>query len=147
MNEKMSIEEYLRQNGTLIYSNVGVSMLPLLRQGKDLFVVQEKKTARCKKGDIVLYKRQPDQYVLHRVIKVCKKDYVILGDNCIRKEYGITDKDILGVMTEIIRNGKRHSLNEPVYLFYSFLWTHTAFLRMIIKKTSLLIRMNWKRLP
>ena len=31
---KTGYEEYLAAHGTLTYSNVGVSMMPLLRQGK-----------------------------------------------------------------------------------------------------------------
>ena len=35
MNSGISYEEYLEKHGSLTYSNVGVSMLPLLRQGLD----------------------------------------------------------------------------------------------------------------
>ena len=37
---KMTFEEVLEREGRLVYTNVGISMLPLLRQGKDLFVVE-----------------------------------------------------------------------------------------------------------
>ena len=36
-----SIEDYLNERGTLTYSNVGTSMMPLLRQGRDLFTVRK----------------------------------------------------------------------------------------------------------
>lgn len=48
MNEPVSIEAYLAQNGTLTCSNRGVSMLPLLRQGRDLFTVRKKGEERCR---------------------------------------------------------------------------------------------------
>ena len=38
----LSYEEYLEKYGTMTYSNVGISMMPLLRQGKDLFTVRKK---------------------------------------------------------------------------------------------------------
>ncbi|HAM69066.1 MAG TPA: hypothetical protein DCP68_05590 [Ruminococcus sp.] len=116
---KTGYEEYLAAHGTLTYSNVGVSMMPLLRQGRDLFTVRAKGKARCKKYDVVLYRRPPAHYVLHRVIEVREKDYVILGDNCIMKETGITDADIIGVMTEFYRDGKRHTTDELPYRIYS----------------------------
>ena len=56
MNEPISIGEYLEKNGTLTYANVGVSMLPLLRQGRDLFTVRKKGAERCRAGDVVLYR-------------------------------------------------------------------------------------------
>ena len=73
----MRYEDYIEKNGSLTYTNVGVSMLPLLRQGKDMFIVSKKGKERCKAGDVVLYRRPPDQYVLHRVIEVCSDGYVI----------------------------------------------------------------------
>ena len=114
-----SIEDYLNERGTLTYSNVGVSMMPLLRQGRDLFTIRKKGPERCKVGDVVLYKRSPDQYVLHRIVEVRGDSYVILGDNCVNREYGIKDSDILGVMTGYIRDGKEHSVTEQAYLDYT----------------------------
>ena len=93
MNNGISFEDYLARHDALTYTNVGVSMQPLLREGKDLFIVRKKGAERCRKGDVVLYKRASESYVLHRIIEVHPTEYVILGDNCILKEYGIRDKD------------------------------------------------------
>ncbi len=136
MSEKISFEEYLKQNETLTYTNVGVSMMPLLRQGKDLFTVARKGSERCRAGDVVLYKRD-QQYVLHRIIEVREHDYVILGDNCIRKEYGITDKDILGVMTGFVRDGKEYSVNDRRYQAYTKFMLGTAEARTLTKRITL----------
>ena len=136
MNQNISYEEYLEKNGSLTYSNVGVSMLPLLRQGKDLFTVKKKGKGRLKAGDVVLYHRPPDQYVLHRIIEVRPEGYVILGDNCIAKEYNITDDDIIAVMTGFVRGGKEHSVEEWGYRIYMTVWLHTVDLRIFLKKTA-----------
>ncbi len=130
----MNYEEYIEKNGSLTYTNVGSSMLPLLREGKDMFIVSKKTNGRCKVGDVVLFRRPSSQCVLHRIVEVRANDYVILGDNCQNKEYGITDKDILGIMTGYIRNGKEHSTSEMGYRLYSFLWMKTAPLRIALKK-------------
>lgn len=134
MNKPFSFGEYLEKNETLTYTNVGVSMLPLLRQGKDLFTVRRKGQERCKAGDVVLYRRPPDRYVLHRIVEVRPEDYVILGDNCAAKEYGIRDADILGVMTGFVRGGREHSTGEAGYRLYSFVWLHSAGLRILLKR-------------
>ncbi len=134
MNEKLTYEDYIEQNGSLTYTNVGVSMLPLLREGKDMFIVSGRNGERCKVGDVVLYRRPPSSYVLHRIVEVRLDSYVILGDNCIAKEYGIRDEDIIAVMTGYIRNGKEHSVNEFGYRLYSFIWLHTSPLRIGMKK-------------
>ena len=131
---KMTFEEVLEREGRLVYTNVGISMLPLLRQGKDLFVVEKRGPERLRAGDVVLYRRPPNQYVLHRVVKVRERDYVILGDNCVNREYGITDEDILGVLTGFVREGKHHTVTEKGYRLYSFLMVRGADVRIFFKR-------------
>ena len=114
-------EEELNRTGKFTYTCSGISMLPLLRQQKDLFTI-EKKQGRCEKFDVVLYKRPPKSYVLHRVVEVREKDYVILGDNCFNKEYGIRDEDILGVMTSFVKNGKEYPVSHKGYRLYTTVW-------------------------
>ena len=145
MSEELTYREYLEKHGTLTYSNTGDSMLPLLRPGKDLFTVTKKGKERGKVGDVVLFYRLPDSYVLHRIIKVRPTDYVLMGDNCILKETGVTDEDILGVMTEYTKNGKTHSVEEPGYRLYSFLRVHTVPLRVFFKRVRILLKIMWKR--
>lgn len=125
MSEKKTIEEYINENGSLVYTNVGISMMPLLRQGKDVFTIRKKGPERCKVGDVVLYKRPPSSYVLHRIIEVKDDSYVIMGDNCVSKEHGIKDSDIIGIMTDYSRNGKNHTVDEMGYRAYSFTVLHT----------------------
>ena len=133
MHKTSSIAEYLAENETLTYTNVGVSMLPLLRQGKDLFILRRKGPGRCKKGDVALYRRG-NQYVLHRIVEVRPADYVALGDNCVTKETGIQDSAIIGVMTGFVRNGKEHSVRDWGYRLYSHFILHTMGPRIILKK-------------
>ena len=135
MSDPISYEDYLEEYGTLTYSNVGTSMLPLLHQGKDLFTVEKKDPAtRCKVGDVVLFRRPPDKYVLHRVIEVLPDGYTIMGDNCVTKERGVRDEDILGIMTGFVRNGKAHSVSEWGYRAYSAATMAMAPVRVFAKK-------------
>lgn len=52
-----TFEEMLEKDGYIVYSNVGYSMMPLLRQRKDIIEIRKKGPGRCKKYDVVLYKR------------------------------------------------------------------------------------------
>jgi len=132
---KVSYEDYLKQNGSLIYKNTGVSMLPLLKQGRDAFIVRAKADQEdFKQWDVVMYKRPPDQYVLHRIIRVHEDSYDILGDNCIGIERNIPKEYVLAVMTEYIRKGKTHSVNEWKYRLYVTCWCKPYHLRIFIKK-------------
>ncbi len=136
----MTYEEYLEKYGKLIYRNVGTSMLPLLKQGRDLFIIEPVNGERCKKYDVVLYRCPPNKYVLHRIVEVREKDYVILGDNCINKEYGILDKDILGIMTSYIRNGHTRSCKDWRYQLYSRVWVSLNPFRIIGEKAKIRLK-------
>lgn len=123
MSNLSNIADYLKQNGTLTYTFRGTSMYPLLKQGRDLFTVVSKTSERCNKYDVVLYRRSGHQYILHRIIEVRGNDYVIQGDNCIAKEYGIRDEDIIGIMTSFQHKGKTYDVADKRYLLYVHIWT------------------------
>ena len=123
-----SFEKVIEEKGELIYTNVGDSMYPLIREG-DLLVIRAV-TGPLKKYDIPLYKRDSGQYVLHRIIKVRKDDYLICGDNRHWIESGITDRHIIGVLTAVVRNGNTMPVNDKRDSFYR----HTLFLRRKLKR-------------
>ncbi len=139
-----SFEEILEKEGRLIYTNVGNSMWPLIRVGRDLLVI-EKKTGRLQKYDVPLYRRDSGQYVLHRVLRVRENDYVICGDNCWSREYGITDRQVLGVLTKIIRDGKELPLTGFRYQAYVHLWCDLFYLRAFLLKVRYVIKRIIKR--
>ena len=126
-----TFEEQLAKNGKLIYTNKGDSMMPLIKQGRDLLVI-EPVHGRLKKYDVPLYRRDSGQYVLHRILKVRPNDYVICGDNRWVKEYGIEDRHIIGVLTAVIRNGKEIKVTDWKYMMYVHLWCDFYPVRAII---------------
>ena len=66
----VSFEELLETKGYIVYRTVGYSMLPLLRQKRDIVEIRPKGAERCRKNDVVLYKRN-NKYILHRILEVC----------------------------------------------------------------------------
>ena len=131
-NKTYSFEEMLKEKGYIIYTNVGTSMMPLLRQRRDLIEIRSiAPNIRVKKYDAVLYKRG-EKYILHRILKVRPNDYVIVGDHCIRREYGITDNQILGVMTRVIRDGRTITPDNKKYRLYVHLWCDFYHVRVAI---------------
>ena len=134
----ISFEEELEKSGKLVYTTVGASMRPLIRQDRDISII-EKPKARLNKYDVALYKRPNGQYVLHRVVKVCDDGYVILGDNCLRKEYGIKEEQIIGVLTSLVRKGKEVDFNSFGYRFYSRFWYAVYPVRVIFMRARSLL--------
>lgn len=119
---KSTYEQELREKGCLIYTTTGMSMRPFLRSGQDLMVIEAKKEVRCRVRDVVLYRRTSGKYVLHRIMAVRKDDYVLCGDNCWQLEPGIRDDQILGVLTAVIREGRRTEVSELSYRAKVFAW-------------------------
>lgn len=138
-----SFEEQLEKDGILIYTNVGTSMMPLLRQHKDIIIIK-KPTGRLKKYDVPLYKRSDGKYILHRILKVRKNDYVICGDHRWQLEYGITDNDIVGVLSGFIRDGKETSVTNKKYMMYVHLWCDFFLIRAFILRVKGLLK-RWSK--
>lgn len=99
-----NIESYIERDGIYVTQTVGISMLPFIRQGHSTVLIVPKQ-GRLKKYDVALFHRRTGEYVLHRVVKVRKDDYVFCGDNQKAWEYGITDDLIVGVMKELYNDG------------------------------------------
>lgn len=136
---KSSFEEVLEKYGRLVYTNSGDSMLPFIHEKRDILII-EKPSGRLKKYDVPLYRRDSGQYVLHRILKVRENDYVICGDNRINKEYGITDRHIIGVLTAVNRNGKMIYNNNRLYRLYVHLWCDLFCVRYLVLKTKSIIK-------
>ena len=115
-----TFEAILQQGETLYYTNVGDSMLPLIREGVTLLEIAPKPNRRLNKGEVPLYKRDSGQYVLHRIVKVRPHDYLIRGDNRFGTEAGITDQHIIGVLTAVIQGKERLAVTDFTYKAY--LW-------------------------
>lgn len=117
---KSTFEEILARDGMLTYRIQGVSMEPMLRQGRDLVTVRAAKPGeRFKEGDVVLYYRRPDcKHTLHRIVGVGLGGYTILGDNCVAYEWDIPFGDVLGVLVSFVRDGRPCTVHDPEYLTY-----------------------------
>ena len=125
---KRTFEEELERTGKLIYTNLGDSMMPLIREKRDLLIIR-KPEGPLKKYDVPLYHRESGAYVLHRILKVRKEDYVICGDNRYRREYGISDRHIIGVLEAIVRDGKTIPVTDKKYRAYVHLWCDFFYVR------------------
>lgn len=141
-----TFEEEIKKHGRLLYTNVGDSMMPMLRQRHDLVIIG-KPDGRLKKYDVPLYRRDSGQYVLHRILKVRENDYVLCGDNRSCREYGITDRHIIGVLTGFVRDGVTYDIADRRYRFYVHLWCDFFYIRAAVLRVKALakqIRKNRK---
>lgn len=121
------IEDAVKKGNFVIHPH-GVSMWPMIRNGKDSLVINPVE-GRLKKYDIPLYKDNRGRYVVHRIIKVTEDGYVICGDGLYEIEYDITDKNIIGVVTGYFRGEKFIPCDAKNYLRYVHFWVDNFYLR------------------
>lgn len=139
-----SFEEQLNNSEYFVYTNKGISMMPLLREDKDIIVIQKIDAERCKKYDVVFFRRPyvcaRGRYVLHRILRTNPDgSYWIVGDNCTFGE-NVQPENILGILTDIVRNGKKISVNDWRYKLYVYLWCVPYPLRFFILKSIAFLR-------
>lgn len=123
--------EMLESGGTVNFNPNGTSMLPTIMNHGDR-VVLKKINRRLKKYELPLYRRDDGAFVLHRVVRVYDNGYGMCGDNQWHIEKGITDQNIIGVVTHIRRRGRMIDVNNRLYKAYVFLWVNIMPLRHLV---------------
>lgn len=114
------IREQLAAGKSVRFAPRGISMLPMLRQGKDK-VILSPVTGRLKKYDLPLYQRDSGQYVLHRIVGV-GETYTCIGDNQYALEHGIRQDQIIAVVTAFTREDREIPVTDLGYRIYCRLW-------------------------
>ncbi len=133
MTEQMNLEALLRRDGVLVYKTRGVSMRPLFKENRDLVTIRPCQRGGLKKYDVPLYRRRDGRFTLHRIIGVQNDTYVIRGDNTFAKEY-VPESQIVGVLTEFQRKGKKHTVDESGYRAYARFWNAVYPVRLVLHK-------------
>lgn len=114
------IEETLKNGKSVKLTVTGNSMYPMLRNRIDNVVIEG--SSDFKKYDVVLYKRNADKYVFHRIIKIEGDVFTIAGDNEIQKEYPVKKEACFAKMKSFERFGRENSVNSLWYRLYSRIW-------------------------
>lgn len=136
---KAGIEEFLPvmqavigAGGRFTFCPFGNSMKPFIRPGKDSVNVVRADTPV--KYDIVLYRRDNGQFVLHRIIEVNDEGYVMCGDNQWTREYGITGDMIIAKVSDIIRDGRVVLCSSKKYMLWVHIWCDLFWIRKLYLK-------------
>ena len=120
--EKYNIEQLLRDGSAVQFHPIGSSMWPLFVCPKDEAIVVPVEAGKLKAGDVCLYRGLSGNLIIHRVYKRNGNMLYMVGDHHTKIEGPIEGKDALGIMTHYIRNGKKHSVRNPIYLLLSRTW-------------------------
>lgn len=111
----------------------GNSMFPLLRNGRDIVVVEKCQVDFLKPMDVVLF-RYKGSHVLHRIIRKDGNYLQIQGDGSFAIEQ-CTINDVVGKVVKVIRSsGSITSVDSWRWTFPSRLWRFSETLRVLLLK-------------
>jgi len=123
------ISDAIARGSSVTITPQGQSMKPMLLGGVSTVTISPV-IDEIQRYDIPLYRRKNGAYVIHRIIKK-KSDgtYVMCGDNQYDMEYGITNEQLIGVLTAFKRRKKAIRCDNPLYKCYVLCWVNTYWLR------------------
>lgn len=98
----------------------GNSMFPFIRSERDSVVLERKQEITV--GSIVLARLQNGSYVLHRVYRLEKEAVVLMGDGNLYATERCHRNEVVGVVTQIIRDGQQVDCTSRKERFKAWVW-------------------------
>jgi len=139
-----SFLEELEEHGSFASVTKGVSMRPLFKTNRDMVVIV-KPEGELKKYDVALYRNRRGSFTLHRVVGVKDDVYLIRGDNTYFLEK-IPKKDIVGVLSSFVRNGKSGEVTDLSYRLYSKFWNFIYPVRYLLFRIRLFLGKIYRKI-
>ena len=130
MEEKKNPEALLLSGISIQMVPSGYSMYPLVNPNHgDAVILEPLGDRNPKKGEVVLFRRcstanpgEGDLLVLHRIVKITPEGYYLVGDNQCDIEGPVERSRMCGVMTAVIKENRRRSVDALRYKFPCLLW-------------------------
>ena len=128
-----NIERSIKELGYAVVPITGTSMLPLLKEGRDLVELESCSQERLKKGNVVLYKKNDGTLVLHRIIKTENREFfTVLGDHQFNNDERVNNNQIIAVACGFFIKGRYVNEKTRWYRLYKKIWLCNLNVRRII---------------
>ena len=101
----------------------GNSMSPFLMHGRDSIRLK-KPDCKLRKGDMVFFQRKSGKFVMHRIIRVRKEGFYLLGDSQQSSEIEgpIEESQIFALITSVCRKGRWIGPGNFWWEFFEHYW-------------------------
>lgn len=114
------IDRMLQSGHSVTMRAKGNSMFPFIRSERDSVVLQRRQEITV--GSIVLARLQNGSYVLHRVYRLEKEAVVLMGDGNLYARECCHRNEVVGVVTQIIRDGQQVDCTSRKERFKAWVW-------------------------
>lgn len=132
----VDIEQLLTDGKRIQISPQGFSMYPLFIPGRDSAILEQVPLSTLRRGDVVLYRRPGSILVLHRICRIQKNGFYLVGDNQWEIEGPLHADQIRAKLIAVRRNGKTFSVKNPLYRILTGLWLWMLPLRPLCFRVS-----------
>lgn len=157
MNQKIPVrivdnQEYMKVVRSILEEGkevplvvTGNSMMPFLIDRRDQVLIKRVERP-LKKGDIAFFQRKNGQYIMHRIHFIRKDNrtgenqFYFIGDGQQQIEGPILENQIFGVITAVLRKGKRLDEHTITWKFFKNIWRYVIPFRTLIIEIYSLFR-------
>ena len=130
------VEAELAEGRPVRFRLKGNSMFPLLRNGKDVVVLEKCSFESLKPMDVVLF-RYRGKHVLHRILHREGERLLIQGDGSFVAKEECTVNDVVGKVVQVCRpSGKVLSVDSWQWTIPSRLWRLSNTIRVFLLRVA-----------
>ncbi|MEE0969932.1 MAG: S24/S26 family peptidase [Clostridia bacterium] len=135
------LRDAIRAEAPFIFFPRGTSMLPMIRQGLDSVSLVSVSKRKPQKGEVILYRRNSGEFILHRIIRVNKnKSFDTCGDSQFTLERGVPEDSVTAVLDGFFRENKWVSADDKKYNKYVKKIIRTRWVRYIRAKIARIVK-------
>ncbi|WP_300155374.1 S24/S26 family peptidase [Bacteroides sp.] len=117
------VEKMLSNGQSVMLKATGNSMLPFIVGGRDSVLIQQTSGINPLQVRQIVLAHLPDsRYVLHRIVRICETEVILMGDGNFRETESCRLSDIMGVVTKISRNGCYVDCNARAERYKAEIW-------------------------
>ena len=128
------LTEIISAGGRICLVVTGSSMRPFLKHGRDMVCLRAWEENDIKRGQILLFQRQDQSLVLHRIRKCLPEGKLLMNGDAQAWCETISLNQVVAVVSSIERKGQYLSCDHIWFCFWNWLWYPTRPIRPILFK-------------
>ena len=97
----------------------GNSMAPFLHDGRDSVIITALGDKPLRRGDIAFFIRPGGEYVMHRVVRVCREGVYFLGDAQTETEGPVPHENVVAAVNTVVRDGRIIRRGSPEWWLFA----------------------------
>lgn len=123
------VQALLHKGHSVTLTVKGNSMNPFLKHDRDKVILNPCKSDDLQIGDFILALDTCNHYVLHRIVELQDKMFVLIGDGNYNASELVEQDKVIALVSAVIRKEKQYLCNNKTWKAYSWLWMKALPLR------------------